>query len=64
MMAGTLDRQDLMQFSAKAFAAAGRRARYMPLPNGRHGSMGDSPEQTMGAALDWLYQPSPDAVTD
>lgn len=64
MMAGTLDRQDLMQRSAKAFAAAGRRARYLPLPNGRHGSMGDTPEQTMGAALDWLYQEAPNTVTD
>ncbi|HEX2674264.1 MAG TPA: hypothetical protein VHM25_25480, partial [Polyangiaceae bacterium] len=62
MMAGTLDRQDLMQASAKAFVAAGRRARYMALPNGRHGSMGDTPEQTMGAALEWLYQPTPTVV--
>ena len=55
MMAGTLDRQDLMQASSKAFLAAGRRARYLPLPNARHGAMGDNPEATMGAALDWLY---------
>jgi predicted esterase len=61
MMAGTLDRQDLMQASAKAFLAAGRRARYMALPNARHGAMGDTPEQTMGAALAWLYEP-PSAV--
>ena len=58
MMAGTLDRQDLMQASARAFTAAGRRARYMPLPNARHGAMGDTPEQTMGAALAWLYEPT------
>lgn len=63
MMAGTLDRQDLMQSSAKAFLAAGRRARYLALPNGRHGSMGDTPEQTMGAALEWLFQAAP-SVTD
>lgn len=55
MMAGTLDRQELMQSSANGFKAAGRRARYMQLPNGRHGSMGDAPEQTMDAALGWLY---------
>jgi pimeloyl-ACP methyl ester carboxylesterase len=61
MMAGTLDRQDLMQASSKAFLAAGRRARYLPLPNARHGAMGDNPEGTMGNALDWLYaEPSPD----
>jgi len=64
MMAGTLDRQDLMQASARAFSAAGRRARYMSLPNARHGAMGDTPEQTMSAALDWLYErpPSPPTV--
>jgi pimeloyl-ACP methyl ester carboxylesterase len=55
MMAGTLDRQDIMQASSKAFLAAGRRARYLSLPNARHGAMGDNPEATMGAALDWLY---------
>jgi pimeloyl-ACP methyl ester carboxylesterase len=54
MMAGTLDRQDIMQESSKAFLAAGRRARYVPLPNARHGAMGDNPEATMGTALDWL----------
>src|SRR4051812_42312839 len=55
MMGGPLDRQDLMQASSKAFVAAGRRARYLPLPNARHGAMGDSPEATLGTALDWLY---------
>jgi predicted esterase len=60
MMAGTLDRQDIMQGSSKAFLAAGRRARYLPLPNARHGAMGDNPEATMGSALDWLYaDPAP-----
>jgi pimeloyl-ACP methyl ester carboxylesterase len=58
MMAGSLDRQDLMQGSARAFVAAGRRARYMQLPNARHGAMGDTPEQTMDAALSWLYGPA------
>jgi pimeloyl-ACP methyl ester carboxylesterase len=55
MMAGTLDRQDIMQASSKAFLAAGRSARYLALPNARHGAMGDDPEGTMGVALDWLY---------
>ncbi len=55
MMAGSLDRQDLMQWSARAFAAAGRRSRYMQIPDARHGSMGSAPEQTMSAALSWLY---------
>ena len=55
MMAGSLDRQDLMQASARAFAAAGRRARYMALPDARHGSMGSHPEQSMNEALKWLF---------
>lgn len=55
-MAGTLDRQDLMQATAKAFLAAGRRARYLPLPNARHGAMGDTPEQSMAEALHWLFE--------
>jgi len=63
MMAGSLDRQDLMQASARAFVAVGRRARYMALPNARHGAMGDTPEQTMDAALTWLYEP-PLTATD
>lgn len=46
MMAGTLDSQDVMKDSSKAFLAAGRRARYVPLPNARHGAMGDNPEAT------------------
>ncbi|HYQ42874.1 MAG TPA: hypothetical protein VER11_12925 [Polyangiaceae bacterium] len=58
-----VDRQDLMQSSARALLASGRRARCLSLPNGRHGSMGDTPERTMGAALDWLFQAAPD-VTD
>lgn len=64
-MAGTLDRQDIMQQSSKLFLAAGRRARYLPLPNARHGAMGDAPETTMGSALDWLYAaPEPSKNTD
>lgn len=63
MMAGSLDRQDLMQASSRAFLAAGRRARYLQLPNARHGAMGDHPETTMGTALDWLYGVPP-ANTD
>ncbi|HKO48604.1 MAG TPA: hypothetical protein VJV79_12820 [Polyangiaceae bacterium] len=55
MMAGTLDRQDIMVASSKAFLAAGRRAQYFTLPNARHGAMGDTPEASMQAALDWLY---------
>jgi pimeloyl-ACP methyl ester carboxylesterase len=55
LMAGSLDRPDLMQASARAFTAAGRRARYLSIPDARHGSMGSTPELTMNAALSWLY---------
>lgn len=55
MMAGTLDRQDVMQASARAFNAAGRRARYLALPDARHGAMGSHPEQSMDEALKWLF---------
>jgi len=64
MMAGSLDRQDLMQGSARAFTAAGRRSRYMQLPNARHGAMGSTPEQTMSEALAWLFEPPPSLNTD
>ena len=53
MMAGTLDRQDLLQASARVFSAAGRRARYQALPEARHGAMGKNPEQSMDQALSW-----------
>ena len=39
-MAGTLDRQELMQRGAGALARAGIRARYFPLPGAAHGYMG------------------------
>jgi len=64
MMAGSLDRQDLMQASARAFLAAGRRSRYMQLPNARHGAMGATPELSMAEALAWLFETPPSPNTD
>jgi predicted esterase len=55
MMAGELDRHDLMQESARALRASGVRATFMLIPQARHGDMGPTPEQTMGLALDWLW---------
>jgi hypothetical protein len=55
MMAGEHDRQDLMQKSVRALTASGVRATFMLIPEARHGAMGPTPEQTMGAALDWLF---------
>lgn len=54
MMAGERDRQDLMRQSARALAASGVPATFMIIPKAGHGAMGPTPEQTMGAALDWL----------
>lgn len=53
-MAGTLDRQDLMVKSAAKLAAAGVRARYVPLPGAAHGLMGDDPEGTFEGVFAWL----------
>lgn len=57
LMAGERDRKDLMQASARALTAAGVRATFMLIPQAGHGAMGPTPEQTMGAALDWLWAP-------
>lgn len=54
MMAGERDRQDLMRQSQRALAASGVPATFMLIPQATHGAMGPTPEQTMGAALDWL----------
>jgi hypothetical protein len=55
MMAGELDRQDLMRQSTRALAASGVPVTFMVIPRAGHGAMGPTPEQTMGAALDWLW---------
>lgn len=55
MMAGALDRRDLMRQSAQALTASGVPATFMIIPQARHGEMGPTAEQTMGAALDWLW---------
>lgn len=53
-MAGTRDRQDLMQRGARKLEAAGLRARYVPLPGAPHGYMGDDPEGTFERVFGWL----------
>lgn len=55
MMAGEHDRQDLMRQSARALQASGVPATFMVIPEAGHGAMGPTPEETMGAALDWLW---------
>ncbi|HYP88063.1 MAG TPA: hypothetical protein VEQ59_07910 [Polyangiaceae bacterium] len=55
LMAGELDRKDLMRESQRALAASGVPATFMLLPQAAHGALGPTPEATMGAALDWLW---------
>jgi pimeloyl-ACP methyl ester carboxylesterase len=55
-MAGERDRRDLMRAGAEAFRAVGVPATFQVIPEARHGEMGPHPEQTMGAALDWLWE--------
>jgi len=55
MMAGELDRQDLMRQSTRALAATGVPATFMSMPRGRHADFGQTPELSLGAALDWLW---------
>lgn len=55
-MAGERDRRDLMRTGAEAFRAVGVPATFRVIPEARHGEMGPHPEQTMGAALDWLWE--------
>lgn len=57
-MAGTRDDQARMQRASRTLGAAGVKARYFPLPGATHGEMGDDPEGTFEAVLDWLHAPS------
>ncbi len=57
-LAGSRDRQDLMRGTARQFQAAGVPATFLVIPNASHGAMGSVPEQTMGEALTWLFEPS------
>ena len=58
-MAGTLDRQDLMQKNADTLARAGVRARYFPLPGAAHGYMGTDPEGTFESVFTWFEAAPP-----
>jgi pimeloyl-ACP methyl ester carboxylesterase len=56
LMAGDRDRRDLMQQSERALRASGVPSLFLLIPEASHGSMGRSPEETMGAALAFLSQ--------
>lgn len=55
-MAGERDRRDLMLASQRALTASGVPATFMLIPGVAHGAMGPTPEATMNAALEWLWQ--------
>jgi pimeloyl-ACP methyl ester carboxylesterase len=55
MMAGERDNQELMQEGAATFRGAGIRTIFQSIPDARHGEMGPEPEETMGRALEWLW---------
>jgi predicted esterase len=56
LMAGELDRKDLMQAGTQSLKRAGIPASFRVIPEARHGAMGPEPEKTMGEALDWLWE--------
>lgn len=54
MMVGERERRDLMKASERALVARGVPTTSMVVPRAEHAGMGPHPEETMGAALDWL----------
>jgi pimeloyl-ACP methyl ester carboxylesterase len=58
LMAGERDRRDLMLASQRALSASGVPATFLLIPGATHGAMGPTPEATMNAALEWLWQNS------
>jgi len=57
-MAGERERKDLMRQSAEALKAVGVPATSMVIPDADHAGMGARPEETMDAALGWLWENS------
>src|SRR5512133_113821 len=55
LMVGELDRRDLMVAGERALKGTGVPVTFMLIPEATHGAMGPTPEQTMGAALEWLW---------
>lgn len=62
MMAGEIDRHDLMKGGKRDLINAGIPSTFLVLPGATHGAMGPASERVMGEALDWLWdhaRPSP-----
>lgn len=58
LMVGERERKDLMRASEQALKRQGVPATSLIIPDADHAGMGPTPEQTMGEALDWLWQNS------
>lgn len=58
LMVGERERKDLMRSSEKALQRKGVPAQSMIIPDADHAGMGPRPEETMAAALDWLWENS------
>jgi predicted esterase len=55
LMVGERERKDLMRSSEQALKRKGVPAVSLIIPDADHAGMGPTPEQTMDAALDWLW---------
>jgi len=58
MMVGQRERRDLMLESERALIKTGVPTTSLVIEGAEHASMGVQPEQTMSAALDWLWENS------
>lgn len=58
MMAGEFDRRDQMHRGVRSMVGHGVPSTFVLIPGARHGAMGNTPEQTMATALDWLWKNS------
>jgi pimeloyl-ACP methyl ester carboxylesterase len=56
MMAGQIDRHDLMKAGMRDLRNAGIPSTFLVLPGATHGAMGPASERVMGDALDWLWE--------
>jgi len=55
MMAGEIDRHDLMKAGMRDLNNAGIPSTFLVLPKATHGAMGPDSERVMGEALQWLW---------
>jgi pimeloyl-ACP methyl ester carboxylesterase len=58
LMVGQRERKDLMLASERELTRRGVPARSLIIPDADHAGMGPTPEETMGTALDWLWENS------